>query len=160
MSDFQVQVQRLVDELVARITAIAHKAATDTLAAAIGAAEAAIAQQRALAGARPPAPAAHAPGSNGVRGKGEKRASDEIERTKLRVLDFVRRNPGLRVEQINRELGTTTRELVLPLRKLIAEGQLRSEGEKRSTQYFPAGELPRAPAAPAAAPAPLRRRKT
>ena len=50
-----------------------------------------------------------------------------------------RTNPGLRIEQINKQLGTTTKDLALPIRKLIAEGALKAKGEKRSTTYF-AGE--------------------
>ena len=33
--------------------------------------------------------------------------------------------------------GLIARDLALPLRKLIADGVVRTEGEKRSTQYFP-----------------------
>ena len=50
-----------------------------------------------------------------------------------------RASSGLRIEQINKELGTTTRDLALPIRKLIAEGHLHTKGEKRATTYF-AGE--------------------
>jgi hypothetical protein len=35
---------------------------------------------------------------------------------------FVKANPGLRIEQINKELGTTTKDLALPIRKLIVMG--------------------------------------
>ncbi len=50
---------------------------------------------------------------------------------------FVAAQPGLRIEQINKELGTSTRDLALPIRKLIADGAIRTEGAKRSTKYFP-----------------------
>ena len=46
------------------------------------------------------------------------------------------KHPGLRIEQINKQLGTTTKDLALPIRKLIAEGALKTKGEKRSTAYF------------------------
>jgi hypothetical protein len=42
----------------------------------------------------------------------------------------------MRIEQINKELGTSTRDLQLPIRKLIASGALKSKGEKRATTYF------------------------
>ena len=66
-----------------------------------------------------------------------------------------RRHPGLRIEQINKELGTQTRDLALPLRKLISEGAVRTEGEKRSTQYFPGAGKSRGDGASA----PRRRKK-
>jgi hypothetical protein len=37
---------------------------------------------------------------------------------------FVKAHPGLRIEQINKELGTTTKDMALPIRKLIAEGMI------------------------------------
>ena len=52
---------------------------------------------------------------------------------------YVMKHPGLRIEQINKQLGTTTKDLALPIRKLIADGALKAKGEKRSTTYF-AGE--------------------
>jgi hypothetical protein len=52
---------------------------------------------------------------------------------------FVAKHPGLRIEQINKQLNTTTKDLALPIRKMIAEGALKTKGAKRSTQYF-AGE--------------------
>ena len=36
-------------------------------------------------------------------------------------------------------VGTTTKDLALPIRKLISDGALKTKGEKRSTTYF-AGE--------------------
>ena len=45
----------------------------------------------------------------------------------------------MRIEQINKQLGTTTKDLALPIRKLVSEGALKTKGEKRSTAYF-AGE--------------------
>jgi predicted transcriptional regulator len=71
-----------------------------------------------------------------VRGRGAKRTSDELDKLQSQFLEFVRDNPGLRIEQINKKLGTTTKDLALPIRKLIAEGQLSAKGKKRSTTYF------------------------
>jgi hypothetical protein len=73
--------------------------------------------------------------SNGQRAKGEKRSAEEIELMQAKFLDFVKRNSGLRIEQINKQLGTKTKDLMLPIRKLIADGDLRTKGEKRSTTY-------------------------
>nr|HEX4314172.1 hypothetical protein [Kofleriaceae bacterium] len=70
------------------------------------------------------------------RGKGEKRSSDELDGLADKFVDYVHKNPGLRIEQINRELGTSTKDLALPIRKLIAEGVIKGKGEKRSRTYF------------------------
>lgn len=78
---------------------------------------------------------------NGVGyGRGVKRAPADLDRLADRFVDFVKTNPHLRIEQINKQLGTTTKELMLPIRKLIAEGRLKADGQKRSTTYAVPGE--------------------
>ena len=77
-----------------------------------------------------------ASGGNGARARGAKRGADELEHLSARFVQFVTDNPGLRIEQINKQLGTTTAALALPIRKLIAEGKITVEGQKRSTTYF------------------------
>jgi len=105
----------------------------------------------ALAGARPspgrgggrraaPAPVAVRGGGRGraaaSREKGAKRPPDEIERLTGRLLDYIKGNPGQRIEQIADGMGTSTKELNLPAKKLIAGKQLKTKGQKRATQYF------------------------
>ena len=121
MPNLQADIQRLVDSFVAQITELANRAAVEGLQQAIG--------RR---------------GSKGVslslgrgRGRGQKRTSDELEKTSDDFLAFVTKNPGLRIEQINKQLGTTTKDLALPIRKLLSEGYLKAKGKKRSTTYFP-----------------------
>jgi len=134
MADVNTQINKLVEEFVAQVTAVARQAAMDTLTSALGAAGGALARRR--GGAIAVTGLAPARGA-GRRPKGAKRPQGEIAKTKGRVQDFIKTHPGLRIEQINKELGTVTRDLALPLRKLISEGTVRTEGEKRSTQYFP-----------------------
>ena len=50
-----------------------------------------------------------------------------------RLAAFVGKHPGMRIEQINKQLGTTTKDLALPIRKLIADGSIKTKGAKRST---------------------------
>ena len=156
MADFNSQINKLVEEFVSQVTAVARQAAMDTLTAALGAAGGAARRRGAATAITLPGLAV--PGRAGRRPKGAKRAQEEIEGTKQRVLDFIQANPGLRIEQINRELGTSTRDLALPLRKLIGDGQVRTEGEKRSTQYFP-GESGGSRGRGEGAAAPRRRKK-
>jgi predicted HTH transcriptional regulator len=70
-------------------------------------------------------------------GRGAKRTSADLEALSERFASFVKANPGLRIEQINKQLGTTTKDLALPIRKLISEGVISAKGQKRSTTYFP-----------------------
>jgi hypothetical protein len=131
MSDFQTEMNRVVQGFVAQITELARRAAIDTLESAFG--------SRGGRGA----PAAAALAANFGRvgrprgGRGAKRTAEDLEKLSEQFASFVKANPGLRIEQINKQLGTTTKDLALPIRKLISEGQISAKGQKRSTTYFP-----------------------
>ena len=68
--------------------------------------------------------------------KGGKRAPELLEQVSTSFAEFVAKNPGLRIEQINKQLGTTTKDLRLPIRKLIEDGVIKAKGLLRSTTYF------------------------
>src|SRR6185295_6180968 len=125
MSDFQTEMNRVVSGFVAQITELARRAAIDTLESALG--------KRGGAGALSLGRAARG------RGRGAKRTGAELDKLGDEFHAFVAKHPGLRIEQINKELGTSTKDLALPIRKMIADGSLKTKGEKRSTTYF-AGE--------------------
>ena len=134
MSDLQSDLNSVVQQFVAQIAQIARTATIETLSAAfaVGAGE----TPKAMKGAS--APAAVGPGRpQGGRGRGVKRNPDDIAATAARLLVFVKANPGLRIEQINKALGTETKDLALPVRKLLASKAIVAKGEKRATTYFP-----------------------
>src|SRR5277367_771863 len=118
---------RVVTGFVAQITELARRAAIDTLEGALG--------KRASNGASASPRSSHSRG----RGRGAKRSSSELDKLGDRFHDYVGKHPGLRIEQINKQLGTSTKDLALPIRKMISDGSLKTKGEKRSTTYF-AGE--------------------
>jgi hypothetical protein len=133
MTDFQNQMNHTVQTFIAQISELARRAALDTLESAFGSAPARGTRSAAVfAPSSSPARAGRPPGGRGV-----KRTADDIFAMSQRLVSFVKANPGLRVEQINKELGTTTKDLALPIRKLVADGVLTSKGNKRSTTYFP-----------------------
>jgi hypothetical protein len=133
MSDFQNEMNRTVQGFVAQITELARRAAIDTLESAFGERAA-----RGVAAATTVAAASAGTGRVGRPrgGRGAKRTAADLEALSERVATFVKANPGLRIEQINKELGTTTKDLALPIRKLIADGVINAKGQKRSTTYF------------------------
>jgi len=141
MTDLSDQISKLVDEFVSQVTNLARKAAMDTLSAALGSAAPGppAGGDRRRGRGRPMGPG---PAPAGRRPKGAKRPPGEITRLRDRVYEHITASPGQRIEQINRELGTSTRELSLPLKKLIAEGRVRTEGEKRATTYYPGDGTP------------------
>ena len=121
MSDFQTEMNRVVADFVAQITELARAAARDMIDEALG------------KGAR----GAYAGRIRiGRGGRGAKRTSDELDKLADQFHGFVLKHPGLRIEQINKQLGTSTKDLALPIRKLISDGELKTKGAKRSTTYF------------------------
>lgn len=98
---------------------------------------------RAASQLRPSAPSRRspevpvAPRSPRPRARSEKRKPGALSDLRERIVQCVQRQPGLSVEELNRELGTTTEEVQQPLRMLLTRGVLRAEGELPATRYFP-----------------------
>ncbi len=134
MSDFQNEMNRTVQGFVAQITELARRAAITTLESAFnGRPSRSVAAPVVAAAVTAAAPRAGRPRG----GRGAKRTPADLEALSEKFASFVKASPGLRIEQINKELGTTTKDLALPIRKLIAEGMVSAKGQKRSTTYFP-----------------------
>jgi hypothetical protein len=122
MDNLQQQVNARVEAFVAEITELARAAAYQALSGALD-------SPIAVGGGMAPM----------LRGRrGGKRTADEIAQMADAFLAHVTTNPGQRMEHIAKELGLATPELTLPVKKLLADGKLRVEGQKRATQYYPA----------------------
>ena len=139
MSHRVTELYRIQQRFVAELTELAHRIAVEKLKEAFGG--------RAAHGARDGvADVTHsydgdsdsdpAPYQRASSHQRAKRSPEELEALAGRFAAFVQANPGLRIEQINKQLGTETRDLALPIRKLIADGVIRAKGRKRSTTYF------------------------
>jgi hypothetical protein len=128
MPNYQSEVQKLVDGFVIQLAELWRRQAIDSLTGMEGGVRG---RGRAAAG-----PAMNL-GLGRARGRGAKRTADELDQLADSFLEYVTKNPGLRIEQINKELGTTTKDLQLPIRKLLADGAIKAKGKKRSTAYFP-----------------------
>ena len=128
MDKFQSEMNQTVAQFVGQIAELARRAVLDTIGTAFQqgtAATSKVATQVAPTAGRP----------RGTRGA--KRTQEDVEATCNELESFVRANPGLRTEQINKQLGTTTKDLALPMRKLVAEGRVTTTGQRRATQYYP-----------------------
>ena len=73
----------------------------------------------------------------------ERRSPAQIDQLATRVEAEVASQPGRRVDQIAKDLGVTTRDLKLPVKKLLAEKRITRTGQRRATCYFPAGKRKR-----------------
>jgi hypothetical protein len=142
MADIDKQIRDRINSFVYELTELVRRAALDTISDALGsdgypAAAREPGRPRGGRGAKAAAPALRPSG-----GRAGKRSADEIEATATNVLAHVRSNPGEGVEQISHALGIASRDLTLPIRKLVSTGRLSTQGHKRATKYFIAGEGP------------------
>ena len=130
------RIRARVEQFAAELAELIRESAMETVSAALTGAR----PSSGRGGRRAAAPVAAVRGGGrgraASREKGAKRPPDEIERLTGRLLDYVKGNPGQRIEQIADGMGTSTKELNLPAKKLIAGKQLKTKGQKRATQYF------------------------
>jgi predicted transcriptional regulator len=66
-----------------------------------------------------------------------KRDPQELAQLTDSLYSHIQSNPGQRIEEIARAMGTSTKELNLPAKKLIQSKQVKTRGHKRATQYYP-----------------------
>ena len=125
MPNYQTEVQKLVDDFVVQLSELWRRQAIDSLTGMEGV------RGRGGRGG------GVSLGLGRPRGRGAKRTAEELEQLADSFVEFVTKNPGLRIEQINKQLGTSTKDLALPIRKLLADGVVKAKGKKRSTAYFP-----------------------
>jgi hypothetical protein len=73
--------------------------------------------------------------------KGAKRDPKELDALTRRLAEYIRAKPGQRIEQINQALGVATKDLQLPIKRLLGAKRITAKGQKRSTTYAPASGL-------------------
>jgi DNA-binding NtrC family response regulator len=140
VSNLEAEIRNRVDAFVVELTELVRRAALEAVTSVLN-------EQMGGAPRRPgralgAAPAKAAPAQaqaqapRGASKRGEKRSQEELKALRDRVLEHIRANSGQGVEQISKALGTSTRELSLPIRRLLADKQISSKGEKRATRYF------------------------
>lgn len=128
-ANFDRQIRKTIEAFVEELSALVRAAAVQSVTDAFGAGGAAPARGRGRAAAAPPA-------ARG-RSKGQKRAPEALAELTDKLLAAIKASPGQRMEEIARGLGTSTSELTLPAKKLIAEKKIKTKGERRATKYYP-----------------------
>lgn len=133
------QIRERVEAFAADIAELIRASAMETVAAALGEGVGGGrggrgGRGRVVAAGRPARGATRAVAS---RSKGAKRPPGEIETLTGELASYIKSNPGQRIEQIAKGIGTSTKELTLPVKKLLAKKAIKTRGQKRATQYFP-----------------------
>lgn len=139
MLDPHRKIQALIDSFVADLGELAKQIALEQLKTAFGSVK--------LAPLRPPsassfsasASSSFSSSSAASRRSRARRAQHEIEALRSKLLTVISDNPGCRAEDINSALGTRTPQIAQPLRRLVADRLVRTEGARRGTRYFATG---------------------
>jgi DNA-binding NtrC family response regulator len=127
-ANFDRQIRKTIEAFVEELSALVRAAAVQSVTDAFGAGGAAPARRGRAAAA--------APAARG-RSKGQKRAPEALAELTDKLAAAIKASPGQRMEEIARGLGTSTSELTLPAKKLIAEKKIKTKGERRATKYYP-----------------------
>jgi hypothetical protein len=133
-SEIQARVESFANDLIALIQASALEVVQGALGGSGG-----VARGRGGRGASAIVSFAQASG-----GKGQKRDPQLIVAITAKLQAHIAKNPGQRIEEIGKALGTPTKDLTLPVKKLIEGKQIKTRGQRRATTYFPAGAAPKA----------------
>jgi hypothetical protein len=70
------------------------------------------------------------------KGKRAKRTPEDVAKVGEAVVAYVAKNPGVSVEQIKKALGVETKDLQLPIVRMVAAKKLKTTGRRRGTKYF------------------------
>jgi hypothetical protein len=70
------------------------------------------------------------------KGKRAKRTSADVDATAAALFAYVAANEGQSIEQIGKGMGVPTKELKLPVIKLMEGKKLKTKGQRRGTKYF------------------------
>jgi hypothetical protein len=130
-SSIESEIQARVQAFTSELTELIRASAMELVSEALGGTAASGRGRPRANGAR--TTTARGPG----RPKGAKRDPEDLAALTDKLGAYIAKNPGLRIEEIGKALGTPTKDLALPVKKLIATKRISTKGQKRSTKYFP-----------------------
>ena len=131
-NDVEAEIRARLEQFATRLTALIQQSAMSSVEDAFGGSGPARRGRGSHGGV---VAAARAPRAR----KGQKRAPGLLEALTEKLGSFITKNPGLRIEQIGQTLGVATKELALPVKKLIAAKRVSTKGQKRATTYYAGG---------------------
>lgn len=129
MPDLEKEIAKRVDAFVADLSELLRKAALQQ------AAEILAEQARAPAG-RTPGRSAKRAAETARTGR---RSPAQIDRMTKQLMSAIVEQPGSRIEEIAKTLAVSTKDLVIPVRRLLDDKQVVRKGARRATRYFPRG---------------------
>ncbi len=131
MSNIHDQIATRIKAFASELEELVRKAAIDAVTSSLGAGP-----SRAPSGPRAAsAPAASRPGRRAR--SGGKRPPAELAAMVVKAGDWIKSNAGHGVEDMAKALHVQTKELALPIAKLLKSRTIKKRGLKRATKYYP-----------------------
>ena len=132
-NNIQQQIEACVQAFVREVSELVRSSAMDAVAGALGGSTGGGgAKHRGRpAGSKNKAPAAAKSGG----GKRGKRTSEQVDAMALRIYEHVKKNPGSNVEGMAKAFNLKSKDLTLPITKLMATKKLKTTGQRRGTKY-------------------------
>ena len=125
------EIRSCVDSFVGDLTGLVKQAAMESVQEALGGT---VAPRR-----RGPGRPRKTAKKGSPRRKRVRRSSGDLDATAARILSYVKANPGSGVTEIAASLRRTSKDLRLPILKLLEEKKLRTTGQRRGTRYHAGG---------------------
>jgi len=122
------EIRDLVEAFAEELTAVVRRTALEQVHSALGGS---VSDERRTRG-----PGRKASGPRAARGGGGKRSSEQVDAFAAKIFDFVKKNPGLRGEQLSSAMKTDTKSLRLPMLKLIGDKKVKTKGQRRGMMYY------------------------
>ncbi|TAJ19082.1 MAG: DNA-binding protein [Planctomycetota bacterium] len=119
-------IRTLVDSFVSELTTLVRTSALEAVQGALGGSAP---KRRGPGRPRGAAPVAR-------KGKRVKRDPAAVLAVADKVHAAIKAKPGQSVEQIGKGLGMKTKDLALPIKKLVEAKKVRTKGQRRGTRYF------------------------
>jgi hypothetical protein len=129
------EIEARVASFVADLDALVRKAALEAVQSALGGATTPRVTSPSKKTSAAPAAKASAPRAAK---KGGKRDPEALAKLVETVKAHIGQHPGEGVETISKHLGVSSKEITLPIAKLLADKAITRKGQRRGTRYFPA----------------------
>ena len=137
-NNIQQQIEARVQAFVLEVSELVRSSALDAVASALGGGSSVgggARRGRPVGSKNKASGAAAAPAATGKRGKRGKRTSEEVDAMAARILEHVKKNPGANVEGMAKAFNLKSKDLTLPINKLLTGKKVKTVGQRRGTKY-------------------------
>jgi N-acetylmuramoyl-L-alanine amidase len=130
------QISARIQSFTAELETLVRAAAVEAVRQALGGAPAAkAAAVRSVPAAKAAVSAAPKARARATKSAGGKRPPGQLAALVTKTGEWIKANPGHGVEDMAKALNVRTKELALPIQKLLAAKTIKKKGQKRATKY-------------------------